>query len=72
MVQVKTPEQLEDAAITDAIRSVVGVRTRAQFRELQNRLAETLAPKIEAARLNGRRVDVEKLISEALRETTNA
>lgn len=66
---VKTTEQLEDAAIADAIRTAVGVRTREQFRVLQNRIAETLAPKIERARLDGKRIDVEKLIEEALRAT---
>ena len=64
----KTPEQLEDAAIADVIRSVVALRTRKEHRELQNRITELVAPKIELARLQGKHVDVDKLVAEVQRE----
>ena len=69
-MNVKTPEQLEDAAIADIIRSVVAMRTRGLYREMQNRIVEIVTPKIDMARLQGKRIDVDKLVSEVLREVT--
>ncbi len=66
---VRTPEELEDAAITDAIRSIVGMRTRAQHRDLQNRIVGMVQPKLEMARLQGKRVNVKELMKEVLDET---
>jgi hypothetical protein len=65
---VRTPEQLEDAAIADAIRSVVALKTRAQQRELQNTITDRVKNKIELARLNGKKVDVQAFIQEVIRE----
>ena len=64
----KTPEQIEDDAIKDAIRSVVGLKARMMQRELQNQVIERVAPKITTARLQGRKIDVDKFVSEVLRE----
>jgi hypothetical protein len=65
---VKTPEQLEDAAIADAIRSIVAIKTRVEQRELQNRLTDAVNRKVTDARLKGRKVDVDKFIVEVARE----
>lgn len=67
---VKTPEQLEDAAIADAIRSVVAITARRMQRELQNRVAAAVQPKIDVARLQGKHVDVNRLVQEVFREVT--
>ena len=67
---VKTPEQLEDAAIADVIRSVVAIKTRRMQRELQNKVAALVQPKIDHARLQGKHVDVNKLVQEVTREIT--
>lgn len=71
-MKVQTPEQLEDAQIADAIRSIVALKTRAQQRELQNKLTEAVQPKLNHARLNGKRVNVDAFIKELLREVANA
>jgi hypothetical protein len=67
-VVVKTPEQLEDAAIADAIRSVVGLKTRAMHRELVTNITDKVDAKIRKARLQGKRVDVNRFIEEVVRE----
>jgi hypothetical protein len=67
---VKTPEQLEDAAIADVIRSVVAIKTRRMQRELQNKVAALVQPKIDVARLEGKHVDVNKLVQEVIRAIT--
>ena len=69
---VKTPEQLEDAQIADAIRSIVALKTRAQHRELVNKITVKVHTKINNARLKGNRVDVDKFIEEVVREVTSA
>lgn len=68
---VKTPEQIEDANIADVIRTVVAIKTRKMHRELMNRIVEQVAPKIELARLQGKQIDVEKFVTEVMRETGN-
>lgn len=69
---VKTPQQLEDAAIADVIRSVVQIKTRNEQRELQNRITELVYPKIERARLRGQGVDIHKFVMEVVREIASA
>lgn len=66
MITPKTPEQLEDAAVFDTIRSVVGLQMRREGRALQNQLVEAIYPKVERARLDGKHVDLSKLVVEAL------
>jgi hypothetical protein len=65
---VKTPEQLEDAAIADAIRSVVGIKTRALHRELVAQVSEQVESRVQKARLNGKSVNVNRFIEEVVRE----
>lgn len=69
---IKTPQQLEEQNITDIIRSVVSIRTRQEQRELQNRITESVMPKVETARLKGQSVDIEKFVREVWREVTSA
>lgn len=71
-MQVKTPEQLEDAAIADAIRSIVGIKIKATQRELVNKISEQIQPKVDRARLDGKRVDIQAFIKEVLSEISNA
>jgi hypothetical protein len=71
-MQVKTPEQLEDAAISDAIRSIVGIKIKATQRELVNKISEQIQPKVDRARLDGKRVDIQAFIKEVLSEVSNA
>ena len=71
-MQVKTPEQLEDAAIADAIRSIVGIKIKATQRELVNKISEQIQPKVDRARLDGKRVDIQAFIKEVLSEVSNA
>ncbi len=68
----RTPQQLEDVAITDAIRSIVGMHTRNQHRELQNRITEMVQPKLDRARLQGKRVDVKALMKEVMNEVASS
>ena len=66
MITPKTPEQIEDAAITDIIRTTVALRMRKETRRLQNDLLLEISPKVERARLDGKKVDLNKLVVEAL------
>lgn len=61
-MKVLTPEQLEDAAITDAINTVVGFDLRARKREMTNDLRGQLIPQVQKARLEGRRIDIPTLV----------
>jgi hypothetical protein len=71
-MQVKTPEQLEDAAIADAIRSVVALKVRREQRELQNRLTEQVQKKVDLARLNGERVNIQAFVKEVVSAVADA
>lgn len=64
---IKTPEQLEDAAIKDAMSTAVALRLRALKRSMLNYLEAKTKDEITNARLNGREVDVEKMMAESLR-----
>lgn len=66
-MKVLTPEQMEDAAINDAISTAVGLHQRQQRRELLNNLRAVFGPEITQARLNGRVIDAEKFAERALR-----
>lgn len=68
---VKTPEQLEDAAIADAIRAIVGLKVKATQRELVNGITEKVKLQVDLARLNGKKVDVHKFVQEVLDEIAN-
>lgn len=65
---VKTPEQLEDAAIADAIRTLVALRTRAEQRRIQNAITEAVKERLDTARLQGKRLNVDKFVVEVARE----
>lgn len=69
---VKTPEQLEDAAIADAIRSVVALSMRVQQRELQNKITEGVKAKVDRARLNGQKVNIKAFVKEVVNEVEQA
>jgi hypothetical protein len=71
-MKAKTPEQLEDAAIADAIRSVVALKTRADQRALVAKITDSVQDKVDNARLNGKRVDVQAFIKEVVREVASA
>jgi hypothetical protein len=69
---VKTPEQLEDDAIKDAIRSMVAIRVRRIQRDLQNEITAQIKERVDLARLQGKKVDVNKFVMEVARETAAA
>lgn len=65
---IKTPEQLEDAAIADAIRTLVALELREKKREVENHLFEIVRPQVERARLEGRSVNVKTLVQRLFKE----
>lgn len=71
-MQVKTPEQLEDAALADAIRSIIRLKTAALQREMQNNLTEQIKVKVDTARLMGKKVDVQAFIKEVVSEVADS
>jgi hypothetical protein len=66
---VKSPEQLEDAAITDAIDTAVGLRLREIKRQMTNEIRMLVQPEVDAARLNGRSVNVSRLFTSVVKHT---
>ena len=69
MVNPKTPEQLEDAEIADAIRTVVAFGLRGKKRKIENSLFEQVKPQVDEARLKGKSVDVHKLVMSLFKES---
>jgi hypothetical protein len=67
-VTIKTPEQLEDLAIRDAVNTVVALELRNTKRELVNSLMADLDPQITKARLEGRAIDVKVLVERLMKE----
>lgn len=65
---IKTPEQLEDAAIADAIRTLVALEMREKKREIENHLISAVKPQVDKARLEGRSVDVRTLVQRLFKE----
>lgn len=65
---VKTPEQLEDAAIADAVRSIVAIEMREKKRATENKLFEIVKPQVERARLEGRKINVRMLVARLFKE----
>ena len=63
---IKTPEQMEDAAITDAISTVASLYAKEQRRQLVNHLQSALKPHVDEARLKGREIDIAKFTQRAL------
>lgn len=57
---IKTPEQLEDAGVTDVLNTVIGLAQKREKRQVMNYLRARLEPEIVSARLNGRAIDLDK------------
>jgi glutamate racemase len=64
---VKSPEQLEDANITDAVNTAVGLRLRELKRQITNEIMEVVQPQVDSARLRGKEVDIEGVLVSALK-----
>lgn len=70
-MKAKTPEQLEDAAIADAIRSVAAIKTRAYHRQMVNDLTARVQGKVDRARLDGKKVDIQAFVKEVVGEVAS-
>lgn len=66
---VKSPEQLEDASIADAVNTAVGLRLRELKRQITNEIMEVVQPQVDTARLKGKAVDVEAVLVSALKHS---
>lgn len=64
---VKSPEQLEDANIADAVNTAVGLRLRELKRHITNEIMEVVQPQVDSARLRGKEVDVDAVLVSALK-----
>lgn len=71
-MMVKSPEQLEDAAIADTISTAVGIVLRDKKRRMENDIRMSLQPEVDQARLNGRSVNLNKLFDAALKHARSA
>lgn len=65
---IKTPEQLEDRSIRDAVSTLVALEERERKHRLVNSLMAELLPQVQKARLEGRRIDVKVLVERLWKE----
>lgn len=61
----KTQEELDDAAIVDAVRSFIRVQERDWSRRQMNAMLPKVLKAVDTARANGERPDVKKIIEQA-------
>ena len=66
MSEPKTPQQIEDADVNDAVRTAISLELRRFRRSLENYVWNDLHPQIASARVEGRTIDVDALITHSL------
>lgn len=65
MIKLKSQEELEDAAIADAVKTAVSLHLRNLNRRLVNDIAQRISDDVMSARHNGREVDVKRFMKSA-------
>lgn len=66
MFKPKSPEELEDAAIRDAVNTAVSLQLRNLKRSATNYILTSITPEVESARHAGREVDIDKFFMRAM------
>lgn len=65
----KTEVELEDEAIADAVRTFIRLQARVWERDQKNRILPTVIELADAARLQGKQVDVPAIIRQVWMES---